>query len=302
MRNESFTVAQPRIVGTVWLPDDEPLGVLLVHPATAVPERMYRHLAAYAAGRGLVTLTYDWCGTGGSGDERTSDRSMRDWIDTDAQAVTDWAAARFGGLPMVALGHSVGGHALALGAGRTQLRAFATVASHAGTTAAIPTLAERLRVGLVLGLLGPLSSRLLGYVPGRRLGLGEDMPGAAMLQWSRWSKLPRYFFDDPAMRAAERAAEVCLPVLATGFTDDLWATEQQIRVITDHLVNADVTVRMVSPEDAGGPVGHMGFFRPERAAQWEPVLDFLLAHVVDEHVLGEHRGAEHVAAEPRAEA
>lgn len=252
---------------------------IVIHPATAVPEALYTGFAEYLAGRGAAVVTYDYRGMGRTGSAR-ADRGvrMRDWIDVDAPAMTRWAAERFPDLPQVAVGHSVGGHALALGAGGAAVRGFVTVASHTGVTAAIPARGERMRVGAALGLVGPVRTRILGYCPGWA-GLGEDLPGAAMLEWSRWAKLPGYFFDDPTMAAADRAAAVSVPVLAIGFTDDLWATPGQIEAITDRLVGAAVERRTWSPSDIGvDRIGHMGFFkRAMRAELWSPVADWLEA-------------------------
>lgn len=259
---------------------DPPRAAVVVLPGTAIPQGFYRRFASYLAERGLASVTFDWSGCGHSGDPRANrEVRMSDWLDKDAPAVLAWARARFPDLPLVAVGHSLGGHALALGAGGDDLRAAVTVASHAGVTAAIPTRLERLRVGAVLGLLAPTAGRLLGYVPGRKLGLGEDMPTAAMVQWSRWCRTAGYFFDDPEVRAAERMAQVRLPVLAIGLSDDLWATPQQIDQLTDHLTAADVTRRTVTPQDLGQQaVGHMGCFRAAGAGLWPQIAGFLLEH------------------------
>ncbi|MCK9795960.1 hypothetical protein M1843_19620 [Isoptericola sp. 4D.3] len=192
----------------------------------------------------------------------------------DVPAVAAWARPRFGDVPQLAVGHSIGGHALALGHGSRGLAGFVTVASHAGVAATIPDRTERARVALILRALGPATARLLGFVPGRRMGLEEDMPAAAMLEWSRWSRLPGYFFDDPTMNAAADAARVTGDVLAVGFTDDPWATPAQIEAITDHLTAAHVERRTWSPADGGAEtIGHMGFFRRGlRETLWPELL------------------------------
>ena len=168
---------------------------------------------------------------------------------------------------------------MALNNGTSGLQGFVAVASHAGVTRAIHDWQERLRVGLILRFVGPAFSRLLGMVPGRRLGLGEDIPGAAMLEWGKWSRLPGYFFDDPSMRAAECAAKVNADVLAIGFSDDLWATPRQIDALYGRLSSANLERRTYTPEEGGVPaIGHMGFFRRSgREALWPPVLEWLEA-------------------------
>ena len=92
-----------------------------------------------------------------------------------------------------------------LSSASTDLRAAVMVASHAGVTSTISQTKEKLRVWCLLRVLGPALCRLFGYMPARRLGLGEDLPAPAMLQWGRWSAMPEYFYDDPEWDARQRA-------------------------------------------------------------------------------------------------
>lgn len=274
----TLTVDGSPIAGTTWLPDD-PRAVVVIHPATGVPAKMYRGFATHLARHGYIAVTYGYRGSGGdSGTARgLPGVRMRDWMDADVPAVADWARSRWPDLPHLAVGHSIGGHALALDRGSRDLAGFVTVASHAGVTRTVRTRAERARVWLLLSVLGPLLSRTMGVFPARRLGVGEDLPKAAMLEWGRWSRLPGYFFDDPTMDAERRARSVTTPVLAVGVTDDLWATPAQIEAITEHLTSTTVERRTWSPADAGVPaIGHMGFFRPAVAdTLWPEVVAWL---------------------------
>ncbi|BBH71462.1 alpha/beta hydrolase [Actinoplanes sp. OR16] len=276
MRNNEVRVG--RIGATLHEPDDEPAAALVIHPATATPSRFYANFAAYLADNGIATVTYDYRGTGRSGSPRANrSLGMRDWITEDVPAVTAWTAARFPGLPQLAIGHSVGGHALALGYGGPGLSGLVILASHAASARAVPDPAERRRVRLLLHVVGPALGSVLGYVPARRLGLGEDIPAAAMRQWGGWAKLDGYFFDDPAMDAAARAATVTQPVLAVGFTDDKWATPASIDRLTSHLTAAPVERRTYSPADGGvDAIGHHGFLRRGvRDTLWPELLTWL---------------------------
>jgi predicted alpha/beta hydrolase len=264
-----------------------PRATVLLHPATAVTQGYYEQFARWLAGMGMHVLTYDYRGTGASrssGNMRGSLRhckvTMSGWMDEDVGAVTRWAAERFPGLPLLGVGHSVGGHAIALSDESTRLRAAVLVASHAGASRLIRGTRERLRVRFVMRVLGPLLCSLFGYMPGRRIGLGEDLPASVMRQWSRWTSLPRYFFDDPWMEAEARMARRHLPLLVLGFDDDPWANPEAIGMLVAPLANAAVERRQVAPQDAGVPaIGHMGFFRKRCAAVlWPQVGDWLLAH------------------------
>jgi predicted alpha/beta hydrolase len=202
-------------------------------------------------------------------------------MDVDVPTVTAWVRGQFPQLPHVAVGHSIGGQALLLGRGTEALQGFVTIASHAGVTRTIRQPGERLRVGMILRILGPVLSRALGYFPGRRLGVGEDIPAGAMLEWSRWSRMPGYFFDDPSMDAATRAAGVRGDALVVGFTDDRWATPGQIDALADQLVNATVERRTYDPAQLGvAAIGHMGFFRRGlRQSLWPQITDWLTLRV-----------------------
>ncbi|MGB7481928.1 MAG: alpha/beta fold hydrolase [Burkholderiaceae bacterium] len=289
MKSVNIPVSDGSAIGATLWEVEQATAVVLLHPATAVVQEYYYAFARYLSGRGLHVLVYDYRGTGRSrpASLRDSRVSMADWMEDDVGAVTRWAAARYPGLPLLAVGHSVGGHAIALSSATRELRAAVLVASHAGVTRTIRGALERLRVWLVMRLLAPLLCRLFGYMPGRRLGLGEDLPRGVMLQWSRWSRMPRYFYNDPAMQAAQRAARVDLPLLVLGFDDDPWANPRAITLLLEPLVNATVDRRQIAPAEAGVPVvGHMGFFRKRCAdTLWPRVGDWLLTHCAG------HKGA-----------
>ena len=267
------------IRGTLVRPVGEPTAVVVVHPASATPQRFYAGFAEAIAARGAAAVTYDFRGTGRSGDPRRFRHlRMRDWMSQDVPAVAQWAAQRFPDVPHRAVGHSIGGHAMALGNGVATVDRFVLVSSHLGVTEEVEPLGERLRVALILRVVGPALSRTLGYMPGRRLGQGEDIPAAAMIEWGRWSQLPHYFYDDDTMDAVAGAATVDADVLAVGASDDAWASPRQMDALTARMTGARVERRTVTPEQAGvSRLGHHGLLS-RRAGEpaWGPILDWLL--------------------------
>ncbi|MDJ1371862.1 alpha/beta hydrolase family protein [Gulosibacter molinativorax] len=275
----SIPVSSDAIAGTITLPEGEPSGVVIMHPATATPERYYGALAAYIASRGLAAVTYDYRGTGASGSPRAfRNVRMRDWMGIDVPHVAEWTRREFRGLPITAIGHSIGGHALTLGYGVQHLERFALVSSHVGATRKIEPIGERMRVGAILHAAGPALSRALGYMPGKRLGLGEDMPLGALLEWSKWVQQPSYFFDDPTMHAQARAASVDRDVLAIGASDDLWASPQQMDALTNHLLRARVERCTYTPAELGAAkIGHHGLLRRNVGEPvWPELVDWLV--------------------------
>lgn len=266
------------IDGHVLHPAGTPLAVLTIHPATATPERFYFSFAEAAAARGFIVLTYGLRGVGDRAEARAHRRvRMRDWMAEDMPAAAQWAATAFPDLPHVAMGHSIGGHALVQGYGGEALAGIVTVASHRASTRDIVSRSERLRVGLGLGGLGTLATRVLGYMPGRALGLGEDIPQAALFEWTRWLRLPEYFFDDPTLGAGARVARLATPVFAVGASDDPWADPVQIDELVDRLRLAPVTRRTFTPTELGVErIGHHGLLRRSLGqAAWPEILDWL---------------------------
>lgn len=276
----SIPLGKSVVTATVWLPADAPTGGIVVHPATATPERFYAAFAEYITGRGLAAVTYEYRGTGEAGKPREQpELRMRDWMNDEVPAVAAAARERLAGLPLFAIGHSIGGHALLLGNGIDDVDRFALVASHLAATRRIQSPLERARVAAVLNVVGPALSRTLGYMPSKRLGLGEDMPAAAMIEWGDWARKPGYFFDDPTMDAAQRAAGVTKKVLAVGASDDPWASPRQVDALVAHLTNASVERRTYEPAELGAVnVGHHGLLRRGVGERmWPELVDWLMA-------------------------
>ena len=126
-------------------------------------------------------------------------------------------------VPLVMVGHSIGGHAFGLLPNHSKDSAIYTFATGAGWQDLIPRL-ERLRVRVMWQLLGPLLVCWNGYLAWSRLGMGEVLPIDVFMQWRRWCRHPRYFFDDPERAELQKAFDTVRPsMVAVNATDDLLA-------------------------------------------------------------------------------
>lgn len=249
---------------------------LLVGSATAVPQGFYRRFAQHAAARGFEVLTLDYRGIG-----RSAPPSLRgyevDYLDWGRQDLAAGVQAlRQPGRPLYLVGHSYGGHALGLLPNHHEVHACWTFATGAGWHGWMPPL-ERLRVQILWNVVGPLWTRRAGYLPWSRLGMGEDLPLGVYRQWRRWCSFPRYFFDDPALpHMAEQFAQVRVPIVAVNATDDAWAPPASRDAFMQGYRNATVQAVTIDPVvDGTGPIGHMGYFRPQARALWDQCLDWL---------------------------
>ncbi|MDB5973028.1 MAG: putative hydrolase [Hydrocarboniphaga sp.] len=271
-----------RLHGTLHRPESGPHGLVLIHPATAVTEKLYLSFAEFLTEQGLMAVTYDYRGMGRSAPKslRGFQARMRDWMELDVTAVTEWAQQQFPQLPLLAVGHSVGGHALGISDATRHLRAAVMVASQAGYIGNIELPSERRRVHLLLTVIAPIALRLFGYLPGR-LGLGGDLPAGVAREWLAWCSQPDYFFEDPTLQARRRFGDKHLPLFVIGFDDDLWATPRGITALVRNFRHCDIDRRQFSPIEVGvEAIGHMGFFRRAmRPRLWPQVSGWLLAQL-----------------------
>jgi predicted alpha/beta hydrolase len=251
-------------------------GHLVLAGATGVPQRFYRRFAQYAAAQGYSTLTLDYRGIGES--RPASLRGFRmdylDWARLDLAAAVD--ACPDDGTPLFMVGHSYGGHAFGLLPNHQRVAGFYTFATGAGWHGWMPPL-ERLRVQLMWRLIGPVLTRLKGYLAWSKLGMGEDLPLSVFHQWRHWCRYPRYFFDDPLLAAgmAERFASVRTPIVAANALDDLWAPPASRDAFMAGYSRAGWRALDIDPHASGmGAIGHMGYFRPAAQPLWRAVLDW----------------------------
>jgi predicted alpha/beta hydrolase len=252
---------------------ESPRAQLVVAGATGVPQGFYRRFAEFAAARGYETWTLDYRGIG-----RSAPRTLRgfrmdylDWARLDLAALVE--RAHVPGRPLVMVGHSFGGHAFGLLPNHQRVSAFWTFATGAGWHGWMPR-GERWRVLAMWHLIGPLTTRVAGYLPWSRLGMGEDLPLDVYRQWKHWCRYPRYFFDDPAQPELGGSFDaVRTPIVAANALDDVWAPPASRNAFMAGYRRAPVELRDIDPREHG-PIGHMGYFRPRAQALWQQALDW----------------------------
>ncbi len=251
-----------------------PEAAVVILGATAVPQRFYRHIAAWLAGRGLGVLTFDYRGVGRSRIEPITDdpATMTDWAVFDVDAAIEAAEEAFAGVPVVALCHSFGGQTLGLASGASRLRGAVAVGSQ------LPVLADwqgwgRLRMAVLMGGVVPITARALGYIPGW-MGLSEDLPAGVMTEWATWLTSEHYLLDAHP-QAARQFAELDVPVHIVALTDDDFAPLSAVRTFRG--VFRGATLEVKRPQDIGRQhVGHFGLFRPACDGYW-PEIEHRLA-------------------------
>ncbi len=257
---------------------DEPRASIVISNAYGVPARFYGAFARELAGRGFAVLTHDYRGVGDDlARLRASRARMQDIPEHDLPEAISHMRTLYPQNPVILIGHSFGGHAVELMPGNDTVDGIVMVAAHAGYW-----WNERVRrnpfLRLWLGTAVPTIGRVLGYVPGKSVGFTWSIATTMWAQWARWIAMPGYFFDDPKLGAGERAARIVAPTLVIHVSDDEWASEAAMHRMVADFPHADVTQKIIVPSDFALPsIEHLGLFRPQNAATWPIIFDYVEA-------------------------
>jgi predicted alpha/beta hydrolase len=255
--------------------------VALVHCGGGITAARYGRFAQYLASRGIPTLTYDYRGIGLSRPAtlRGFRASIEDWAEYDCAGAIAWLRRRYGAAEIVGIAHSIG-TLLAGGAHNAMDQSrLVLIAPHTGYYGDYSK-RYRLLMALLWHGLMPVITRLVGYFPARRLGLGEDLPASFALQWAarRSPQLRPTGTDAGAARVRmllDRCAALQRPALLVSISDDSFATPAGMRRLMAYYPRLSPLQHLqFSPADAAvRRIGHFGFFsRQAGAVLWPRLL------------------------------
>ncbi len=144
-------------------------------------------LARFLVSRGWRTVTFDFRGHGESGDgaAKGASWSYDDLVRFDLPAVVDATRARAKKLPVVVVGHSLGGHVAlaAQGTGRIAADAVVCIAANIWLAAHEPSTARWIAKRAVMAGIDAVC-RKRGYFPARALRIGSDDEAGGLLRRS----------------------------------------------------------------------------------------------------------------------
>lgn len=253
------------VVARFFAPEGEPRAAVLVVPAMGVTQAYYAPFAQWLATQGYLVATFDYRGVGQSrhGSLRKLSADILDWARGDCAAMIEAVAEMAPGKPMHWVGHSLGGQILPFVPNRARIARVVTVATGSGywreNTASLRRVSWWLWFFVV-----PLSVRLFGYFPGKRLRKVGDLPRGVMEQWRRWCLNPEYAIGVEGEPARALYAAVQTPIVSLSFTDDEFMSLRNIEAIHGQYANAQRTMKRIAPKEIGEKrIGHFGFFRPK---------------------------------------
>lgn len=225
-----------------WLPAEDPHAVILLVHGLGEHSGRYRHVAAALTGAGYAVHALDHRGHGQSGGKRVFARSYTELTD-DLAAFRAHVEAQHPGVPLVVLGHSMGGN-LAVG----------HVLDHQDGITGLALSGPALKVG---DELTPTKIKIFTLVA--KVAPGVRPEGLDADAISRDPEVVEAYRADPSVytgkitaglgaaligamgRFPARYEELRLPVLLMHGTDDRLADIEGSRQLERLAVNADVT-------------------------------------------------------------
>jgi predicted alpha/beta hydrolase len=262
---------------------------ILINAGAGISARYYDSFAQYLAAHGAAVLLYDYRGIAKSRPRslRGFSASVEEWGRKDCSAALELLAKRFSGIPVVVIGHSVGGFVTGFVPNGRLIDRLVLIGAHTGYWRDYSK-TRRLRMYALWHVIMPAVTRTIGFFPGRMLRVCEDIPAGAALEWAD-RRHPDFWWNVRTKTgeldvgriedALARFRAIHAPTVAIRFSDDPFATAEATNRILSLFSNCPATQVMLGPEDTSGqPIGHFGFFRTRfRNSLWPIVLPHILS-------------------------
>lgn len=254
-------------------PAGECKGWLYWLPAMGVPARHYLPLARALCAEGIAVVLHEWRGIGSSNRRasRRLDWGYRELLQEDLPAGLRAVSKRWPQARLCLGGHSLGGQIAALfSAGDRAVIGLVLVASGAPYW-------RTYRYGGLLGLsfvLAPLLARLVGYLPGRRIGFGGNEARGVIADWARTGRSGRYAACGISDDLEQQLAVADHPILALRLDDDWLGPHASLDWLLRKMPRAAKQVDLITAQDLDARTAdHFGWMKvPEpiaaRVAQW----------------------------------
>jgi predicted alpha/beta hydrolase len=219
-------------------------------------------LADLLARAGYVTVAFDFRGHGDSGPsaKEGADWSYDDLVRSDLPTVASCARARYPGIPLFVLGHSLGGHvALASqGLGALEADALVLVAANVWMRQRERSMRAWMKKRAIAEALGVLSVRR-GYFPARALRLGSDDEATRYMNaLTRTARQGRWTSDDGKDDYGALTERVRVPVATvTSEGDRLMCSPDCGERMVAKTCGPRLCLRVSRGDDGSPPPGHM---------------------------------------------
>ncbi len=260
----------------LYLPHVEPSVVVVLNGATAVSMDFYKHFATWlAAENGMACLTYDYRDFGRSLKGRLQDAKskMSDWALIDMPAARAEMRRRFPNAKLWVIGHSIGAMMVPLQSGIEDIDRMICVSAGLVSLPDHPWPYRALATTFWYGH-APLLVGTLGYLPGRFVGFGADLPPHVYWEWRKWCTSPGCYLSEigHSLPEADWSRSGARTDVFT-FSDDQVAPTAAVWRLAD-LYEPAVNRHLMHPKDFGlKQVGHFGAFARRNSVIWPKLIE-----------------------------
>ncbi|QFS96312.1 Alpha/beta hydrolase family protein [Labrenzia sp. THAF191b] len=276
VQNVAISAEGAELQGSYYRPQGAVLANLVLHGATGVQQYFYRAFATWAAERGFGVLTYDYRDFGRSAFRpmRQSKATFADWAVLDQAAAERTLADLAPDGPLWVVGHSLGGLGFPFRRHDARVERITTVGAGFGHFSDHPW-SYRPKVLAFWFLLGPLGTSVAGYLPGRQLLLGEDLPAGVYWQWRKWCTSRDFFRSDIGASLPDPDFGSDGPKLRMlTMKDDVVVPPVAVKRYADSFPNERVDFQMLHASDYGlKALGHIEVFSRRNAPIWPVILE-----------------------------
>jgi len=268
-----FTTGDGRtLAGRLHHPGASPRLAVVLHGGAGFPARFYQDFASWlSATHQAAVLTYDYRDFGWSLDRplvRSSAR-LSDWGIKDQSAALSFLKNRVPELPPRVLAHSLGGQWLAFHDDIASIDRVVAVGSGPGFWLDHPW-PMLPKVVAFWWLVGPLAAKLTGYLPGRLLGLGADIPGGVYWEWRKLCLERSYHMSEwGRIYPQPRIDEARFKLTIVPVTDDILIAPHMVRKLPAFYPHAQLSEVLLDPVQLGlKTLGHAGAFLTRNQVCW----------------------------------
>ncbi len=253
-----------------------PRGIALLLPAMGVAAGYYAKFAESLAERGMAAAVLE---RRGQGEHETKPAPGVDFgyqqLLGDLDVALHSLRNEYPRLPVILLGHSIGGHLamLQLALKPQSVDAVSLIATATPHHAPYQG-AARWKVRLGTRMIRAVSS-VLGYYPGHRIGFGGLQPKTLMREWTDMARSGRYTLEGSALDIEAALKDVSIPTLALVIDGDEVAPPRACEPIADKLPKDQVDwVVLGVPRMSARACHHQRWAREP-----EPVVEEIVAFI-----------------------
>lgn len=245
-------------------------------PALGVAAKHYLPLAQALAGQGMAVAIHEWRGIGSSSKRasRSVDWGYRELLEGDLPAGIAAAQAHLPHAQLYLGGHSLGGQIASL---------YASL--HPGLAAGLLVVASgapywrqfpQKRLLWLAYALAPWLARVVGYLPGRRIGFGGNEARQLIDDWARTGRTGRYAAVGMDADFETALGRLDLPAFGLRMQDDWLVPEASLSWLLAKMPRGPHVQQVITAADLGaGKADHFDWMKTPRpvAARMTAWLD-----------------------------